>query len=76
MTDTKELRRRVKAAGLKYKRIAQQLSISAYTLQLKINNDNEFKVSEVDMLSNLLGLFLREKDAIFSQNSGIKLHFK
>lgn len=65
MTDTKELRRRIEAAGLKYKHIAQQLEISAYTLQLKIDNDYEFKVSEVDTLSTLLGLSLREKDAIF-----------
>ena len=65
MTDTKELRRRIEAAGLKYKHIAQQLGISAYILQLKIDNDNEFKVSEVDTLSTLLGLSLREKDAIF-----------
>lgn len=65
MTDTKELRRRIEAAGLKYKYIARQLGISSYTLQLKIDNDSEFKVSEVDMLSNLLGLSLREKDAIF-----------
>ena len=65
MTDTKELRRRIEAAGLKYKYIAQKLGISPYTLQLKIDNDNEFKVSEVYLLSSLLHLSLREKDAIF-----------
>lgn len=65
MTDTKELRQRIEASGLKYKYIAQKLGITAYTLQLKIDNDNEFKVSEVDALSALLGLSLREKDAIF-----------
>lgn len=65
MTDTKILRERIKKSGIKYKFIATKLGISPYTLQLKINNDNEFKVSEVDMLSSLLGLTLREKDAIF-----------
>lgn len=65
MTDTKELRQRIEASGLKYKYIAQKLGITAYTLQLKIDNDNEFKVSEVDTLAGLLGLSLREKDAIF-----------
>ena len=65
MTDTKELRRRIEAAGLKYKYVAQKLGISPYTLQLKIDNYNEFKVSEVDLLSSLLHLSLREKDAIF-----------
>ena len=56
MTDTKELRQRIEASGLKYKYIAQKLGITAYTLQLKIDNDNEFKVSEVDALAGLLGL--------------------
>lgn len=65
MTDTKELRQRIEASGLKYKYIAQKLGITPYTLQLKIDNDNEFKVSEVDALAGLLGLSLREKDAIF-----------
>ena len=65
MTDTKELRQRIEASGLKYKYIAQKLGITAYTLQLKIDNDNEIKVSEVDALAGLLGLSLREKDAIF-----------
>lgn len=65
MTDTKELRQRIEASGLKYKYIALKLGITAYTLQLKIDNDNEFKVSEVDALAGLLGLSLREKDAIF-----------
>lgn len=65
MTDTKELRRRIEAAGLKYKYIARQLGISSYTLQRNIDNDSEFKVSEVDMLSNLLGLSLRKKTLFF-----------
>lgn len=65
MTDTKELRRRIESSGYKYKVLAQKLGISAYTLQLKIDNDREFKVSEVDALALILGLTLREKDAIF-----------
>lgn len=65
MTDTKELRRRIENSGFKYKVLAQKLGISAYTLQLKIDNDREFKVSEVDALALILGLTLREKDAIF-----------
>lgn len=65
MTDTKELRRRIEKSGYKYKFLAQELGISAYTLQLKINNNREFKVSEVDALALLLGLTLKEKDLIF-----------
>lgn len=65
MTDTKSLREQIKKAGLKYKAIAEKIGISPYSLQLKIDNASEFKVSEVDALSELLGLSLREKDEIF-----------
>ena len=51
MTDTKALRAAIKEAGLTYKTIAKALGIAAYTLQLKIDNDTEFKVSEVDKIS-------------------------
>lgn len=65
MTDTKALRDRILLSGLKYKAIAEQIGITPYTLQLKIENDTEFKVSEVDKLSSLLDLSLQEKDQIF-----------
>lgn len=65
MTDTKELRRRIEEKGLKYGFIAKQLGISRYALQMKIDNDSEFRVSEVDTLAAILGLTLLEKDAIF-----------
>lgn len=65
MTDTKSLRDRIAKMGLKYKAIAKALGISAYTLQMKIDNDAEFRVSEVDALAKILGLTLEEKDAIF-----------
>lgn len=65
MTDTKELRRRIEEKGLKYGYIAKQIGISRYSLQKKIDNDSEFRVSEVDSISLILGLTLAEKDAIF-----------
>jgi hypothetical protein len=65
LTDTKALRDRILLSGLKYKAIAEQIGITPYTLQLKIENDTEFKVSEVDKLSSLLDLSLQEKDQIF-----------
>ncbi len=65
MTDTRELRKRIEESGLKYKYIAQQIGISSYALQMKIDNDSEFRVSEVDALSTILNLSLMEKDAIF-----------
>ena len=65
MTNTKVLRERIAAKGLKYKTIAENLGITPYCLQRKINNENEFKVSEVDKLSSMLGLTLEETRAIF-----------
>lgn len=65
MTDTKALRAAIKEAGLTYKTIAKALGIAAYTLQLKIDNDTEFKVSEVDKISQMLGFTLEQKDKIF-----------
>lgn len=75
MTDTKALRAAIKEAGLTYKTIAKALGIAAYTLQLKIDNDTEFKVSEVDKISQMLGFTLEQKDKIFLQGSGIKIHY-
>lgn len=65
MTDTKTLRERIESKGLKFKVIAENLGITPYCLKRKINNENEFKVSEVDKLSSMLGLSLIEKEAIF-----------
>lgn len=65
MTDTRALRLAIEKTGMKYKYIAEELGLSPYGLQLKIENDNEFKVSEVDKLADLLHLSILEKDAIF-----------
>lgn len=65
MTDTVALRTAIEANGLKYKFVAAQLGISAYGLQKKIDNDTEFKVSEVKKLSDLLNLTAHQMEAIF-----------
>lgn len=65
MTDTKALREKIEAKGLKLKAVAEKLGITPYCLQRKINNENEFKVSEVDKLSSMLELTLSETQAIF-----------
>lgn len=65
MTDTKALRSIIQHAGLKYKVLAEMMGLSAYALQLKIDNESEFKASEIDSLSNILGMDLQQRDAIF-----------
>ena len=65
MTDTLKLRQRIKDSGFRLGYVAQVLGISQYTLQKKLDNDSEFKISEVDALAKLLGLSPTEKNALF-----------
>ncbi len=65
MTDTKRLRERIESRGLKYRYVATELGLTPYGLSRKIENDSEFKVSEVNALSKILGLTMQEKDEIF-----------
>lgn len=65
MTDTLKLRQRIKESGYRLGYVAEVLGISQYTLQKKLDNDSEFKISEVDVLSKLLGLTPEEKNALF-----------
>ena len=65
MTDSAALRNAVNKAGLKYGKIASEMGISSYTLQKKIDNETEFKASEIVRLSSLLSLSESERSAIF-----------
>ena len=66
MTNTVLLREVIENRGLKLKFIAENLGLSAYGLQLKIDNKQEFKTSEVSALCSLLGIdSLEDKEAIF-----------
>lgn len=65
MTDTKLLRGLIEASGLKYNYIAKKLGLSAYGLQLKIENDNEFKASEITKFCEILNLDMKTRDNVF-----------
>ncbi|WP_303916721.1 helix-turn-helix transcriptional regulator [Subdoligranulum variabile] len=65
MTDTKRLRDAIQASGLKISFLAEKMGISRQALQQKIDNDSEFKASEIAALAGLLGLDIPEKEAIF-----------
>lgn len=65
MTDTKLLRFHIAKSGFKLAFLAEQLGISRQSLQKKIDNDTEFKASEVDGLSRLLNLSVAEKEQVF-----------
>lgn len=66
MTNTKLLNDKIKASGLKKKYIADQLGITYYALQLKIENKNEFKSREILIMCKLLNITsLKEKEEYF-----------
>lgn len=66
VTDTLKLRERIMQSGLKYKYIAEQMGITRYGLMQKINNQYDFKSSEIAMLCDILRIeSLEEKEKIF-----------
>ena len=66
MTNTKLLMDYVKKSGLKLGYIAEQMELSRYGLSKKINNDTEFKASEIEKLCNLLHITsMEDRSRIF-----------
>lgn len=69
MTNTHMLRAIINEKGIKYSKIADELGISSYALQKKIENRNEFKPSEINKLCNILSIkSLQIKENIFFTN--------
>ena len=65
MTDTMLLRAKIEESGYRLKFIAKKLAITYSGLLKKINNETEFKASEIQKLANVLKLDLKEKEEIF-----------
>lgn len=65
MTDTQSLRQIIESKGLKYNSIAKEIGITPYSLQKKINSQNDFKGREIAIISNLLSLTDQQRNAIF-----------
>lgn len=66
MTRTKEVEALIQAKGLKKKYVAEQLGLSPWGFQLKLNNKNEFFSSEISKLCEILGIDdLEEKERLF-----------
>lgn len=66
MTNTIALKSLISNKGLKMKYVAEYLGLSAYGFQLKVENKQEFKTSEVSALCDLLSIdSLMEKEDIF-----------
>lgn len=68
LTNTEELIKAIKESGLKRVSIAESLGITAYSLQKKIKNEVEFKASEVQKITSILGFDNDKMMRIFFDN--------
>lgn len=66
MTHSQLLEDKISALGIKKSYIANELGITLPTLKRKINNENEFKISEVVTICKILGVTEEdEKNSLF-----------
>ena len=67
MTNTELLTKRIEESGYKRSYIAKAIGLkSTYGLSKKVNNETEFKASEIEKLCELLNIdTLEERKAIF-----------
>jgi hypothetical protein len=65
MTDTNLLRAKINLSGYKLKWIAERCGITYAGLLKKINNETEFKASEMYVLKDLLNIDSDEFESIF-----------
>lgn len=65
MTNTVLLRQKIDESGYKLHFIAKRIGITYQGFLKKINNETEFKATEIQVLCDLLKIDIREKEAIF-----------
>lgn len=65
MTNTIVLNGEIAKSGLKISFIASKLGLSREGFYKKINNETEFKASEIAGLQTILGLSNKKRDEIF-----------
>ena len=65
MTNTPLLEDYIDRSGYKRSYIAKRLGVSSYTLAMKINNESEFKASEIDSMCEILSIDMDQRMAIF-----------
>ncbi|MDK4491608.1 toxin-antitoxin system, antitoxin component, Xre family protein [Fusobacterium necrophorum] len=65
MINTELLKQKIDISGYRVSGIAKQLKLSSYGLRKKLNNDTEFKVSEVSKICKILTINDKERDTIF-----------
>lgn len=65
MTNSNMLRAKIDESGYKLRFIAGKLGITYQGFLKKINNETEFKASEIQILKELLNLTEEERNKIF-----------
>ena len=65
MTDTEKLKQKIKESGYRIAFIAERLGLSYPGFKKKVDNESEFKASEILSLTEMLGLSAEEQEAIF-----------
>lgn len=68
MTDSEALSKAIENSGLKLAFIANKLELSREGFYKKLNNQTEFKASEIVKLQDILNLSNKERDKIFFTN--------
>lgn len=65
MTNSELLREKISLSGYKLQFIAEKMGLTYQGFLKKINNESEFKASEIKSLQAILRLSKKERDAIF-----------
>lgn len=65
MTDSELLEKIIKESGLKKEKIAKHVGITAPWLRKKINNETEWKISEVRGICELLNIDAQGRENVF-----------
>lgn len=65
MTNTSLLIEYIEKSGYKRSHIAKCMGLNSYTLAMKINNESEFKASEINTLCELMSIDTDARMAIF-----------
>lgn len=73
MTNTNEFKAALVRKGMTAGDLAEMIGISRQSLSYRMNNIVEFRISEVEKISQILELTLEEKNLIFFENQDGKM---
>lgn len=68
MTDTGKLNEAIVESGITITAIARKLGVSREGFYKKLNNESEFKASEIMLMQDILRISSKKRDEIFFGN--------